>query len=72
MAFKIQARPSPVRRVQQPAELPAAQRIDPAESRQRPGGYQSTKGSLHFPIDQPLPQAFVNRLVKARLRELGR
>jgi uncharacterized protein YdhG (YjbR/CyaY superfamily) len=34
-------------------------------------GYESTKGSLHFPIDQPLPQASVHSPVKARLRELG-
>jgi uncharacterized protein YdhG (YjbR/CyaY superfamily) len=34
-------------------------------------GYEGTKGSLHFPIDQPLPAAIVNKLVKARLRELG-
>jgi uncharacterized protein YdhG (YjbR/CyaY superfamily) len=34
-------------------------------------GYAGTKGSLHFPIDQPLPAAIVNQLVKARLRELG-
>lgn len=34
-------------------------------------GYERTKGSLHFPIDQPLPAALVNKLVKARLRELG-
>jgi uncharacterized protein YdhG (YjbR/CyaY superfamily) len=34
-------------------------------------GYESTKGSLHFPIDRPLPQASVHSPVKARLRELG-
>jgi len=34
-------------------------------------GYERTKGSLHFPIDQPLPAALVNKLVGARLRELG-
>ncbi|MDQ2748670.1 MAG: DUF1801 domain-containing protein [Actinomycetota bacterium] len=34
-------------------------------------GYEGTKGSLHFPIDQPLPAAIVNKLVSARLRELG-
>jgi uncharacterized protein YdhG (YjbR/CyaY superfamily) len=34
-------------------------------------GYQGTKGSLHFPVDQPLPPAVVNKLVTTRLRELG-
>lgn len=34
-------------------------------------GYRTTKGSLHFPVDQPLPDAVVSRLVGARLRELG-
>jgi uncharacterized protein YdhG (YjbR/CyaY superfamily) len=33
--------------------------------------YEGTKGSLHFPIDQPLPAATVNKLVQARLRELA-
>jgi uncharacterized protein YdhG (YjbR/CyaY superfamily) len=34
-------------------------------------GYESTKGSLHFPVDQPLPAPLVNKLLAARLRELG-
>jgi uncharacterized protein YdhG (YjbR/CyaY superfamily) len=34
-------------------------------------GYDGTKGSLHFPVDQPLPPALVNKLVTTRLRELG-
>jgi uncharacterized protein YdhG (YjbR/CyaY superfamily) len=34
-------------------------------------GYESTKGSLHFPVDQPLPALLVNKLLAARLRELG-
>ena len=34
-------------------------------------GYERTKGSLHFPIDQPLSQALVNSLITTRLRELG-
>jgi uncharacterized protein YdhG (YjbR/CyaY superfamily) len=33
--------------------------------------YKSTKGSLHFPVDQPLPPPLVNKLVAIRLRELG-
>jgi uncharacterized protein YdhG (YjbR/CyaY superfamily) len=34
-------------------------------------GYEGTKGSLHFPIDRPLPTSMVKKLVDARLRELG-
>jgi len=33
-------------------------------------GYQSTKGSLHFAIDQPLPSTLVSKLVAVRMREL--
>jgi uncharacterized protein YdhG (YjbR/CyaY superfamily) len=32
-------------------------------------GYTMTKGSLHFPVDQPLPRAVVERLIAERLRE---
>ena len=34
-------------------------------------GYDGTKGSLHFPVGQPLPPALVDKLVTTRLRELG-
>lgn len=34
-------------------------------------GYESTKGSLHFPVDEPLPRGLVGKLVEARMRELG-
>lgn len=30
-------------------------------------GYAATKGSLHFPVDQPLPQPLVKRLVEAKI-----
>jgi uncharacterized protein YdhG (YjbR/CyaY superfamily) len=33
-------------------------------------GFESTKGSLHFPVDQPLPPELVSKLVTTRLREL--
>lgn len=33
-------------------------------------GYVSTKGSLHFAVDQPLPDEIVAKLVRARLREV--
>lgn len=34
-------------------------------------GYSTTKGSLQFAIDEPLPDALVAELVAARMRELG-
>jgi uncharacterized protein YdhG (YjbR/CyaY superfamily) len=33
-------------------------------------GYTMTKGSLHFPVDAPLPDALVAKLVAARRAEL--
>ena len=33
--------------------------------------YEQTKGSLHFPVDKPLPKRLVKKLVVARMRELG-
>ena len=33
-------------------------------------GYNSTQGSLHFPIDKPLPKALVKKLIAVRLRQL--
>ena len=32
-------------------------------------GYTMTKGSLHFPVDRPLPKAVVKKLVAVRIRE---
>ena len=34
-------------------------------------GFEGTKGSLHFPVDQPLTPALVNKLVTTRLGQLG-
>ena len=34
-------------------------------------GYQTTKGSLHFAVDQPLPDDLVRRLVETRKQQLG-
>ena len=31
--------------------------------------YTSTRGSLHFPVDEPLPEALVRKLVEARMAE---
>ena len=33
-------------------------------------GYSGTKGALHFPVDEPLPKALVEKLIAARLEEL--
>ena len=35
-------------------------------------GYKSTPGSLHFPIDRPLPKALVKKLIAVRLKEVHR
>ena len=34
-------------------------------------GYETSKGSLKFAVDAPLPKSVVEKLVAARLRELG-
>jgi uncharacterized protein YdhG (YjbR/CyaY superfamily) len=34
-------------------------------------GYTMTNGSLHFPLDQPLPRALVRKLIGTRLRQAG-
>jgi uncharacterized protein YdhG (YjbR/CyaY superfamily) len=32
-------------------------------------GYTKTKGSLHFPVDEPLPKKLVKQLLDARMAE---
>jgi len=34
-------------------------------------GYETSKGSLRFAIDKPLPKQLVKKLVRTRMRELG-
>ncbi len=34
-------------------------------------GYTMTKGSLHFPVDRPLPKSLVKKLIALRLAEAG-
>ncbi len=33
--------------------------------------YDTTKGSLKFPIDEPLPKPLVEKLIRTRMDELG-
>ena len=40
------------------------------ELRTELAGYTSTEGSLHFPIDKPLPKALVKKLIAVRLRQV--
>ena len=34
-------------------------------------GYETSKGSLHFAVDKPLPKRLIKKLIATRLRELG-
>jgi uncharacterized protein YdhG (YjbR/CyaY superfamily) len=34
-------------------------------------GFSISKGTIHFPIDKPLPSALIKRIVKARVAQMG-
>jgi uncharacterized protein YdhG (YjbR/CyaY superfamily) len=34
-------------------------------------GYRHTVSALHFPVDRPLPRTLVEKLIDARLRQIG-
>jgi len=42
-----------------------------SELREELAGYETTSGSLHFPIDKPLSEPLVRRLIEVRMRQLG-
>ena len=39
------------------------------ELKQELAGYKFTDGSLHFPVDKPLPKPLVRKLINVRLRQ---
>ena len=41
----------------------------PAALQQQLSGYEGTKGSIHFPIDKPLPLDLIDEIVKFRVAE---
>lgn len=34
-------------------------------------GYSTSKGTVHFPLDRPIPSALIKRMVKTRVGESG-
>ena len=34
-------------------------------------GYSKSKGTVHFPLDKPLPRSLIRKMVKARVKQAG-
>jgi uncharacterized protein YdhG (YjbR/CyaY superfamily) len=48
--------------------FPTAAMVEAFKSELR--GYSTSKGTIHFPTDKPLPAALVKKLVKARVAQI--
>lgn len=40
-----------------------------AQVREETSGYSQTRSALHFPVDEPLPEPLIEKLLSIRLRE---
>ena len=47
--------------------FPTASVIDACKDELK--GYETSKGTIHFPMDKPLPAALIKKIVKARLEQ---
>jgi uncharacterized protein YdhG (YjbR/CyaY superfamily) len=50
--------------------LPHSGSVIPQLAKQT-ASYTSTKGSLHFPVDEPLPEVLVRKLLEVRMAEVS-
>lgn len=58
-----------VRRLFEPCSLfPTASVIEVFKNELK--GFSTSKGSIHFPTDKPLPTALVKKLVRARVAQV--
>jgi uncharacterized protein YdhG (YjbR/CyaY superfamily) len=48
--------------------FPTAAIID--EFREELSGFSKSKGTIHFPLDKPLPLSLIRKIVKARVKQL--
>jgi len=66
-AFKHKGVAGVVRRVFEPLQFVPYCVRDRRRSRSELQGFSTSKGTIHFPTDKPLPTALVKKLVKARV-----